>query len=199
MSKITRQPRSSLKAIGSSKPPDLQATTRENLKRAFSRLKAGSIDWGRQIPLGVRFVRVPLLKEKGSDRYTFTALIPAGALSPNAKPTDPNMAKHFYLERSGGLAGSTVYAGPFTSAGGDVGKEPYFSRYLEGQPRVDLGGRGSRVTEKFPSDNEDGGPRYGGGASRVTEKFPSDNEDGGGRVGGGVSRVTEKFPSDNDE
>lgn len=65
---------------------------------------------------------------------------------------------------------------------------PFFARYLEGQREmleeemeVMVGGRGA-MTEKYPSDHEDGGPI-------VTQKFPSDAEDGGGAV-------TLKFPSD---
>lgn len=197
MPKISRQPRSAPRTSGPAKPPEVKPATKEKLKKAFMKLNtAGTIAWGRDVPLGVRFVRVPLLKERGADRYTYTALIPAGALSPNAKPADPNKAKQFFVERSGGLAGVTVYGGPFTVSGKGQAKEPYFSRFLEGQQR-----QGGVATAKYPSDNEDGGGGSVGGGrpgDNLTLKFPSDSEDGGGgKVDGGVT--TAKFPSDNED
>jgi len=99
---------------------------------------------------------------------------------------------------------------------------PFFARYLEGQinfieeiseeeTQAVAGGTGGKkklplkaVTEKFPSDQADGGiavtlkfpsdqEESGGGV--VTLKFPSDQEDVSG--GGGVT--TKKYPSDSDE
>jgi hypothetical protein len=96
---------------------------------------------------------------------------------------------------------------------------PFFARYLEGQinfieeiseeeTQAVAGGTGVKklplkaVTEKFPSDQEDGGgvvtlkfpcgQEDGGGV--VTLKFPSDQED---VAGGGI--MTKKYPSDSDE
>ncbi|NEO41737.1 MAG: microviridin/marinostatin family tricyclic proteinase inhibitor [Moorea sp. SIOASIH] len=73
---------------------------------------------------------------------------------------------------------------------------PFFARYLEGQWCEELseeemddvrGGRGFPVTEKYPSDHEEGGGCF-------TDKYPSDQEDGGG---GPI--FTKKYPSDHEE
>lgn len=69
---------------------------------------------------------------------------------------------------------------------------PFFARFLEGQNVEEISDEESEAvsggvkyrTEKYPSDNEDGG-------IVTTLKYPSDNEDGG--------PVTRKYPSDNDE
>jgi hypothetical protein len=104
---------------------------------------------------------------------------------------------------------------------------PFFARFLESQqpqvaePKVVLSER--RLTEKYPSDHEDGGKqpvftnKYpsdqedGGEQPVFTRKYPSDQEDGGGGVvttqkfpsdqedGGGGVVTTQKFPSDSDE
>lgn len=76
---------------------------------------------------------------------------------------------------------------------------PFFARYLEGQINFIeeisseeaqvVGGAGTFVTAKYPSDAEDGG----GGV--MTLKYPSDNEEG---LGGGGA-VTNKYPSDGDD
>jgi hypothetical protein len=66
------------------------------------------------LPLGERMVEVPLMTERHPDGYSFSALIPVGALSPTAPMADPNKVKEFYVRRTGGLMGKTDYAGPFT-------------------------------------------------------------------------------------
>lgn len=68
---------------------------------------------------------------------------------------------------------------------------PFFARFLEGQNAEDISDQESEaisggttvVTQKYPSDNEDGGV--------VTKKHPSDNKHGG--------VATRKYPSDSDE
>jgi hypothetical protein len=192
-------------------PPAVKAETKKHLKAAFdTAMKSGQLEFHTGgMPLGERFVRVPLKAGKGADQYTYTALIPVGALAPNAKPSDPNKAKSFFIERSGGFAGITMVAGPVTmGAKGKVSVEPFFSRFLEGQQRDGMmttmkapsdnedGGGGGAVTKKAPSDQEDGGP---GGGVVTTMKYPSDNEDGGGNTGGGPIRTTKKAPSDHED
>lgn len=188
-------------------PPAVKAETKKALKAAFdSASKAGQLEFhAGGMPLGQRFVRVPLKAGKGADQYSYTALIPVGALAPGVKPSDPNKVKSFFIERSGGFAGITMVAGPVTmGAKGKVSVEPFFSRFLEGQN----GGAGA-VTKKAPSDHEEGGGAVtmkapsdnedGGGGGAVTKKAPSDHEEGGGGVGGGGGAVTMKAPSDNED
>jgi hypothetical protein len=180
-------------------PPAVKAETKKTLKAAFeTALKSGELEFHASgMPAGQRYVRVPLKSGRGADQFSYTALVPVGALAPNTKALDPNKAKSFFVERSGGLAGVTMVAGPVTmGARGKVTVEPFFNRFLEGQD----GGRRGAVTEKAPSDHEDGNGRLGGGARVGTEKYPSDNEDGGGgRVDGGNRVGTEKYPSDNED
>ena len=187
-------------------PVAVKAATRQKLLKQFDKLStAGVVKYGAHPPAGVRFVRVPLKADRHPDGYAYTALIPVGSLKPGAKPADPNKAKDFVIERSGGFAGITQYAGPFSITGKGKASDPFFSRFLDNSNRT--GGGGSIGTEKYPSDNEDhgggSGGRVGGGGSIGTEKYPSDNEDSGGggrRTGGGGGTVfTEKYPSDNDE
>jgi hypothetical protein len=164
-------------------PPAVKADTKKTLKAAFDTAqKSGDLEFhAGGMPVGQRFVRVPLKTGKGADQYSYTALVPAGALAPGAKPSDPNKAKSFFIERSGGIAGTTMVAGPVTmGAKGKVTVEPFFSRFLEGQQKP---GDGLVQTMKAPSDNEDGG---GGGVGPQTKKAPSDQEDGGAGKPGGI-------------
>lgn len=148
----------------------------ERMRKIFTKVNtAGLINWQAAMPLGVRFVRVPLYQERHPDGFSYTALVPVGALAPKAKLNDPNKAEMFYVERSGGIAGITSYSGPFPLKAGGAKTDPFFAKYLEGQQR-------SRFeTLKYPSDAEDGGGGRGGRIGDVvTLKYPSDNEDGGG-------------------
>ncbi len=186
-------------------PPAVKAETKKAFKAAFEKAqKSGQLDFhAGGLPLGQRFVRVPLKEGFGADQYSFTALVPAGALAPNAKASDPNKAKSFFVERSGGFAGITTVAGPITmGAKGAVTVEPFFNRYLEGQdgaaqPAAPKAGWGpGRATEPTAGEPTAGDPTFG------TEKFPSDNEDGGARPAnpGRPGNIgTEKFPSDNED
>jgi hypothetical protein len=77
---------------------------------------AGGIGWKAQgMPVGGRFERVALKADGHPDGYNYTALIPVGALSPTAPVADPNKVPTFFVERSGGFAGITMTAGPFTA------------------------------------------------------------------------------------
>ncbi|MBI1949552.1 MAG: hypothetical protein HYS27_27950 [Deltaproteobacteria bacterium] len=88
----------------------------EELRREFGSLsQRGLIHYKHDgLPLGTRMVEVPLMRERHPDGYAYSALIPVGALSPTAPMADPNQVKEFYVRRTGGLAGKTDYAGPFT-------------------------------------------------------------------------------------
>ena len=190
--------------------PAVKAETRKQLKATFEKLVKGNLDFNKA-PEGGKFVRVPLKAGK-TDQYSYTALIPTGA-----KSKDPNKAEGFLLERSGGLAGLTQVAGPFTFEGKKLGKaSPFFEKFLEGQKNggvqpmtkrypsddesVDKPGKpGSLVTERYPSDNEsiDTKPTKPGHA--VTMRYPSDNESIDSKpTKPGNNVVTERYPSDNE-
>jgi hypothetical protein len=64
------------------------------------------------LPMGPQFERVLLRTEPGFDTFSYYALVPAGAMHPNAPGVDLNDAKHIFIERTGGFAGMTMYAGP---------------------------------------------------------------------------------------
>jgi hypothetical protein len=109
---------------GGAQPVDLGGSTGAVKKQRLDRMKdaleralsSGALDWKRggvaQTHLGARFVTVQLKKEPGFDTYTYTAYIPVGALTPTAPKKDPNTVNEFYVERTGGLAGMTMSAGP---------------------------------------------------------------------------------------
>lgn len=103
-------------AIGTkpSKPASdtVSAATRKKLLTAMNGALQSNPKWLRSMPLGVRYVRVPLMSEKHPDGFSYTALVPVGALSPTAKVLDPNKATNFFIERTGGFAGLTQYTGP---------------------------------------------------------------------------------------
>lgn len=72
---------------------------------------------------------------------------------------------------------------------------PFFARFLEGQGTEELsdeemqaiaGGKKKYTTEKYPSDNDEGG-------DVTTLKYPSDSDEGGDVM------VTLKYPSDGDD
>ena len=88
--------------------------TRAKVMRIFKNLRAqgfAGVQWTKWLPVGVRYVRVPLAGVKFADGYGYDALIPAEAVAPGAPALDPNKADFFILSRSGGLAGMTFYSG----------------------------------------------------------------------------------------
>lgn len=97
--------------------PKVSDQRKGQLLRAFENAEAaGRIGWQvQQLPLGQRFVSAHL-KNDGhplADGFSYTALIPVGALTPTAPVKDPNKVEEFYVQRSGGFAGITTIAGPF--------------------------------------------------------------------------------------
>jgi hypothetical protein len=93
--------------------PSVTDETRAKMMDALAEAKAGTHSFNHGgLPMGVRYERVELEREPGFDTYTYTALVPAGALYPGANAKDPNEASHIFIERSGGFAGWTQFAGP---------------------------------------------------------------------------------------
>jgi hypothetical protein len=76
----------------------------------LNKMESSNLEWKTGMPLGERFVEVPLKHELGNDTFTYTALVPVGALAPNAPTSDPNDAKDMWIRRTGGFAGITEYA-----------------------------------------------------------------------------------------
>jgi hypothetical protein len=92
----------------------------------------GKVEWHPSMPIGAQFFRQELMREKHPDGYAFTVLVPQGRVG--GDKADPNKAKQYWIERSGGLAGLKSFAGPFdmpkAGRGGVLG-------------RLDLGGGGA--------------------------------------------------------
>jgi len=97
---------------GTTEPKVSKATTAKLLKAANQAMHNGSLKWKSGLPLGQRYVEVPLFSEKHPDGFHYSAMVPVGALSPTAKLNDPNKATNFLIKRTGGIAGMTTYAGP---------------------------------------------------------------------------------------
>ncbi len=86
----------------------------EAMIKAFNGAK--NVQWHNSMPLGSRFESSPMMREKHPDGFAFTAMIPVGALTPTAPRADPNKVESFWVQRTGGIAGMTQYAGPFSIA-----------------------------------------------------------------------------------
>ncbi|MBI3553231.1 MAG: hypothetical protein HY077_12115 [Elusimicrobia bacterium] len=83
--------------------PQVTPETRARLQSAFRDLKEKGfpgVKWA-GLPLGVRYVRVPLQLMTCPGCVSYVAMIPVGALSPTAPVKDPNLAEYFIIERSG--------------------------------------------------------------------------------------------------
>ena len=92
--------------------PQVSKARTEAMIAAYNSAK--NVAWHNSMPLGQRFESVPLMREKHPDGFAYEAMIPVGALTPTAPRTDPNKVDTFWVRRTGGLAGLTQYAGPFT-------------------------------------------------------------------------------------
>jgi hypothetical protein len=92
--------------------PKVTRATAGRLLASFNKAAQGSLTYGKNLPLGVRYVEVPLTSEHHPDGFNYTALVPVGALSPSAKLSDPNKATQFIVKRTGGIAGLTMYSTP---------------------------------------------------------------------------------------
>ena len=54
------------------------------------------------------------MRERHPDGFAYSALVPVGALAPGAPALDPNKVNQFFVRRTGGIAGLTDFAGPFS-------------------------------------------------------------------------------------
>ncbi len=84
------------------------------MQKAFAAAQNEGIAWKTSMPIGQRFEAVLLERERRPDGFSFEALIPVGALAPSAPRKDPNDVDSFWVRRTGGLAGRTHFAGPFS-------------------------------------------------------------------------------------
>lgn len=101
-------------------PPKPEAQTAVSQKHTEAMIKAfngaKNVQWHNSMPLGSRFESSPMMREKHPDGFAYTAMIPVGALTPTAPRADPNKVESFWVKRTGGIAGMTQYAGPFSIA-----------------------------------------------------------------------------------
>jgi hypothetical protein len=84
------------------------------IRKVFDDAEKKGIAWKSSMPIGQRFESVPLKQERRPDGYAYEALIPVSAMVPNARRKDPNDVDTFWMRRTGGVAGRTQYAGPFS-------------------------------------------------------------------------------------
>ncbi|MEW5847524.1 MAG: hypothetical protein AB2A00_01875 [Myxococcota bacterium] len=174
----------------------LSPSTASAILAKFNSLNTrGTVNWQSSLPLGPRMFREELMRERHPDGFAYSVLIPTGGLRPGSPQTDPDKATQFFIERSGGFAGMTQYAGPFPmpkagrgglgalvdarTGGLDSGISP--RRHVGGS---DSGGGGGRFVGGGDSGGGSIGRRGGGGRS----VGGGDSGWGGGRfVGGGGS------------
>jgi len=96
----------------------LKGEVRDAIAAQFNKLdRAGTLDWKparEAIPVGQRLHTETLIPARHPDAFQFDVLIPTGALTPTAPQKDPNKVGTFYIQKSGGIAGRTQIAGPFS-------------------------------------------------------------------------------------
>lgn len=125
----------------------VSAATLARLRAAFAR--QSDVQWrapGALLPVGVRFERAVLKDDADAgiaDGFKHTALIPVGAVRPEGSKADPNKATQFYVERTGGLMGTTQVAGPFSLA-------PRSARELRELLNSDAHKRSDVITAAYP-------------------------------------------------
>ncbi len=92
------------------------------MQKAFDAAsKSGTVQWHSSMPIGQRFETAPLSRENHPDGFQHDVLVATGAMTPTAPQLDPNKAEGFWIKRTGGIAGMTQYAGPFTIAAAGAG------------------------------------------------------------------------------
>jgi hypothetical protein len=136
----------------------LSAAMVDKLKAAFAGLSSSQIHWESQsLPAGVRFAQAVLKRDPFPDGFTYSALVPAGVLNPNFPPEDPNQAKAFYLQRTGGLAGLEQIAGPFQIDGKrSAVQDAFTAARASSSPRGEMVTRGELVTAFRAALDDDG-------------------------------------------
>jgi hypothetical protein len=98
----------------------LSDASRAKLMEEFNKNRlAGTLQWERgQTPIERRPNVVheeELIHEKHPDGFTYTAVLKVGeSWRPPSEHADPDSVKEFYVKRTGGLAGLTQHAGPFS-------------------------------------------------------------------------------------
>lgn len=108
-------------ALPEENPLAVRPEKADAMRRIFNDVSArGLVEWkspDMALPQDLPTVRVPLMKERHPDGFTYTAIVPGGRnpFMPQEVPgVDPNSANRFWVERSGGIAGITEIAGPFS-------------------------------------------------------------------------------------
>jgi len=138
----------------------------------------GTVHWLASMPLGPQFHTEELMRETHTGGFAFSVMVQTGALNPTAPQIDPNQAKQFWIKRTGGFAGVTQYAGPFTmpktTRGGALG---LISARTGGDSGVRRGDRDS-----------DSGIRRGGDSGLVRGGGGGGSGGYGGGYGGGGGR-----------
>ena len=99
----------SLPPLGSVKP-----FRRDAMLKVLEDSEARGLQWHNSLPAGPRYETVRLKQEPHVDGFAFEAMIPVGAMTPTAPRQDPNTVDSFWVRRTGGIAGLTTFAGPFT-------------------------------------------------------------------------------------
>ncbi len=94
--------------------PTVKPGRADAIRKTFAAADAAGTQWHNSMPIGSRFETVFLSRERHPDGFQFEALIPTGAMTPTAPQKDPNTVDTFWVRRTGGIAGLTQYAGPFT-------------------------------------------------------------------------------------
>ncbi len=158
------------------------ATTQAILAQWTDLSRRGTVNFTAGIRALHPIINQPLTRVSHPDGYAFTAMV---VMDPKAKG-DPNKAANFYIQRTGGFAGLTQYAGPF--------KMPVASRGGAGaQVDARTGGAGSAssgVSRRGGGGGGSGGSvRGGGGAGSSSSGAVLPRGGGRGRysTGGGGS------------
>lgn len=192
------------KALGQTTAPDkpaAEAKITEATRRALLKTLAAA----RQalgtpmpsLPLGQRLVEVPLYSEKHIDGFSYSAVIPVGAMAPKAPVSDPNKAKSCYIKRTGGFAGLTQYFGPFDIQRGRATKAVEIGEADSGK-KIEVK-KGQDVVVSLPA-NITTGYTWKVTSTDRTFGYPATEDyitaDQPGRIGGGgVAKLTWKTNS----
>jgi len=99
----------SMPPLGSVKPG-----RRDAMLKVLEDSEARGLQWRTSLPTGPRYESVLLKQEAHVDGFAFEAMIPVGAMTPTAQRQDPNTVDSFWVKRTGGIAGMTTFAGPFS-------------------------------------------------------------------------------------
>lgn len=125
----------------------LTARSVTQLRATFAKFNdSGALKWTADSPPFSRSQLLhekELLRERHPDGFTYTAVLHVGMFSDRNSALDPDQVNQFWVKREGGLAGTTMWAGPFSKEEGDNGVSSRtlgkvlqkFERIQEGSPR----------------------------------------------------------------